>query len=61
MTMHFMYRQKNTSGVDETGLFTVIFCWLGCEDSNLGMTESESVALPLGDTPNRKFYNRYSY
>src|ERR1700681_4488622 len=25
--------------------------WQGCEDSNLGMTESESVALPLGDTP----------
>ena len=26
-------------------------CWLGREDSNLRMTESKSVALPLGDTP----------
>ena len=25
--------------------------WLGYEDSNLGMPESESGALPLGDTP----------
>ncbi len=25
--------------------------WLGCEDSNLGMAESKSAALPLGDTP----------
>ena len=25
--------------------------WLGYEDSNLGMVESESTALPLGDTP----------
>lgn len=25
--------------------------WLGYEDSNLGMTESESVGLPLADTP----------
>ena len=25
--------------------------WLGYEDSNLGMLESESSALPLGDTP----------
>ena len=27
------------------------FIWLGYEDSNLGMPESESGALPLGDTP----------
>jgi hypothetical protein len=27
------------------------FLWLGCQDSNLGMAESESAALPLGDTP----------
>jgi hypothetical protein len=27
--------------------------WQGCEDSNLGMTESESVAVPLGDTPKK--------
>ena len=25
--------------------------WLGYQDSNLGMTESKSVALPLGYTP----------
>ena len=25
--------------------------WLGYEDSNLGMPESESGALPLGDNP----------
>ena len=25
--------------------------WLGQQDSNLRMTESESVALPLGDAP----------
>ena len=25
--------------------------WLGCQDSNLGMTVSKTVALPLGDTP----------
>ena len=25
--------------------------WLGCQDSNLGMQESKSCALPLGDTP----------
>ena len=33
-----------------------IFCkylskWLGRSDSNTRMTESESVALPLGDAP----------
>lgn len=27
------------------------FFWLGWEDLNPRMTESESVALPLGDTP----------
>ena len=26
--------------------------WLGYCDSNTGMSESESDALPLGDTPN---------
>ena len=25
--------------------------WLGCKDSNLEMQESESCALPFGDTP----------
>jgi hypothetical protein len=34
--------------VKETDLWN----WLGYEDSNLGMPESESGALPLGDTPN---------
>ena len=29
--------------------------WLGYEDSNLGMPESESGALPLGDTPTNYF------
>ena len=32
---------------------------LGYKDSNLEMTESESVALPFGDTPmfrNRRYY-----
>ena len=33
----------------EVGFFA--FKWLGYEDSNLGMPESESGALPLGDTP----------
>ena len=31
--------------------------WLGYEDSNLGMPESESGALPLGDTPTNWFLN----
>ena len=30
---------------------SVFLNWLGYEDSNLGMVESESTALPLGDTP----------
>ena len=28
-----------------------LFIWLGISDSNTRMTESESVALPLGDAP----------
>src|SRR3569832_481342 len=28
--------------------------WLGCQDSNLGMLESKSSALPLGDTPPKR-------
>ena len=31
--------------------------WLGYEDPNLGMPESESGALPLGDTPTNWFLN----
>ena len=30
--------------------------WLGYEDSNLGMPESESGALPLGDSPSKTSY-----
>ena len=30
---------------------TPAYKWLGYQDSNLGMTESKSVALPLGYTP----------
>ncbi len=33
----------------------VLRIWLGYEDSNLGMPESESGALPLGDTPTNYF------
>ena len=29
--------------------------WLGYEDSNLGMPESKTGALPLGDTPTNWF------
>ena len=38
-------RTKNTT------LFGWCFSWLGRSDSNTRMTESESVALPLGDAP----------
>ncbi len=30
--------------------------WLGCQDSNLGMPESKSGALPLGYTPTERSY-----
>ena len=33
---------------------TPAYKWLGYQDSNLGMTESKSVALPLGYTPKIK-------
>ncbi len=36
---------------------SVLNNWLGYEDSNLGMPESESGALPLGDTPTNWFFN----
>ena len=32
-------------------LWYPVFSWLGRSDSNTRMTESESVALPLGDAP----------
>ena len=41
----------------------IVYIWLGRSDSNTRMTESESVALPLGDAPIcenlRSFYLRY--
>ena len=30
--------------------------WLGWQDSNLRMTGSKPVALPLGDTPKRSLF-----
>jgi hypothetical protein len=33
--------------------------WLGCQDSNLGMAESKSTALPLGYTPVNLIFARY--
>ena len=35
---------------------TPAYKWLGYQDSNLGMTESKSVALPLGYTPKIKWW-----
>ena len=32
--------------------YTRVESWLGWKDSNLRMTGSKPVALPLGDTPN---------
>ena len=39
-----------SSGADST-ITRKSEIWLGREDSNLRMTESKSVALPLGDAP----------
>jgi hypothetical protein len=33
--------------------------WLGRQDSNLGMPESKSGALPLGDAPTQIFETIY--
>ena len=30
--------------------------WMGCKDSNLGMTGPKPVGLPLADTPTKNFY-----
>ena len=55
-----MDRHKNDNLyiiADFSALVNKIFClfwqniWLGWQDSNLRMTESKSVALPLGYTP----------
>lgn len=35
--------------------------WLGYQDSNLGMLESKSSALPLGDTPLFIPYKKLSF
>ncbi len=35
-------------------LFTNCEKWLGRQDSNLGMPESKSGALPLGDAPSQE-------
>lgn len=37
--------------VDEDELLTDSKIWLGWQDSNLRMTGSKPVALPLGDIP----------
>ena len=37
--------------------FSYLRLWQGCQDSNLGMPESKSGALPLGDTPKREKLN----
>jgi hypothetical protein len=31
--------------------YQLLSCWLGRQDSNLGMAESKSAALPLGYAP----------
>ena len=44
-TEMFSFSQTGKPGHrDQTG-------WLGCQESNLGMAESKSAALPLGYTP----------
>ena len=42
---HILYNKKATRQKSNC------FFWLGWRDLNSRMTESESVALPLGDTP----------
>ena len=44
-SLYFCSKQKTA------GQYLPLFCWLGWRDLNPRMTESESVALPLGDTP----------
>lgn len=45
------YRRKKVTSPEKNDLLTV---WQGCQDSNLGMPESKSGALPLGDTPKKE-------
>ena len=42
---------KERCDTQQKSLLSQTFYWLGWLDSNQRMTESESVALPLGDTP----------
>lgn len=46
-------RRSMPEGVDRLRLlFRLVFLnWLGRQDSNLGMAESKSAALPLGYAP----------
>jgi hypothetical protein len=45
---HFQARANNTSYISQ------LIYWLGRQGSNLGMPESKSGALPLGDAPTSK-------
>ena len=46
------YCEKPSSGYFAVTLQCFDFKgWQGCQDSNLGMLESKSSALPLGDSP----------
>ena len=45
------YKRKKVTSPEKNDLLTI---WQGCQDSNLGMPESKSGALPLGDTPKKE-------
>ena len=47
-----MTPEKNIVKPNNTSYINTI-CWLGRQDSNLGMAESKSAALPLGYAPKR--------
>ena len=50
-----------SDGVGQSDCMKVsVHNWLGRQGSNLGMTESKSVALPLGDAPIMQCAGRYS-
>lgn len=53
ISLFFLKNTKNKSAnvLLNTLTFADIHSWLGYCDSNTGMSESESDALPLGDTP----------
>ena len=51
----YVFCNKIETLLKKTGEFLSKFsCKLGYKDSNLEMTESESVALPFGDSPSAK-------